>query len=82
VLWSARTGAPWRDLPASFGHWNAGFKRLRRWASRGVFARLFKARRGDPDCAYVIADGTISRVHQKATGANVWPARLQALFAV
>ena len=22
VLWIARTGSPWRDLPPSFGHWN------------------------------------------------------------
>ncbi|WP_048884136.1 transposase, partial [Komagataeibacter intermedius] len=22
VLWIARTGSPWRDLPTYFGHWN------------------------------------------------------------
>lgn len=70
VLWIARTGAPWRDLPASFGNWNSVFQRFRRWARKGVFARMFTALRGDPDFEYVIADGTISRVHQKATGAK------------
>ena len=24
VLYLARTGTPWRDLPADFGHWDAG----------------------------------------------------------
>jgi transposase len=23
VLWIARTGSPWRDLPPSFGNWNS-----------------------------------------------------------
>ncbi len=70
VLWIARTGAPWRDPPALSGNWNAVFKRFRRWTTRGVFERMFKALRGDPDFEYVIADGTISRVHQKGTGAR------------
>jgi transposase len=29
VLWIARTGSPWRDLPPSFGHWNSTFTRFR-----------------------------------------------------
>jgi len=37
VLWTARTGAPWRDLPAEFGKWNSVFKRFRYWVKRDVF---------------------------------------------
>src|SRR4029453_2701798 len=31
VLWIARTGSPWRDLPPLFGHWNNVFTRFRDW---------------------------------------------------
>jgi hypothetical protein len=39
---------------------------------------MFKALREDPDFEYVIADGTIVRVHQKATGAAKRMARPSA----
>jgi len=70
VLWKVRVGAPWRDLPAGFGEWNSVFRRFRRWATGGVFERIFQALSGDPDFEYVIADGTIVHVHQKASGAK------------
>lgn len=39
VFWVARTGAPWRDLPADFGNWNTVYRRFRDWARAGVFDR-------------------------------------------
>ena len=70
VLWKVRTGAPWPDLPPCFGKWNSQFRRFRPWTSSGVFQRLFEALRGDPDLEYVLIDGTIVPVHQKAAGAK------------
>ena len=70
VLWIARVGAPWRDLPEVFGKWNSVFQRFRRWAVRGVFARVFQLLSGDPDFEYALIDGTIIRVHQHGTGAK------------
>ena len=42
VSWLARTGSPWRDLPAEFGNWNSVFQRYRRWIKGGVFTKSFK----------------------------------------
>jgi transposase len=73
VLWIARVGAPWRDLPEMFGNWNSTFKRFRRWVEKGVFARLFRVLSGDPDFEYALVDGTLIRVHQHGTGAKGGP---------
>jgi transposase len=70
VLWRVRTGAPWRDLPSGFGAWNSIFRRFRRWAMAGVFERIFRALSGEPDFEYLLIDGTIVSVHQKASGAK------------
>jgi transposase len=70
VLWIVRVGAPWRDLPKSFGNWNSVFQRFRRWAKSDVFDKIFEAFSEDSDFEYVIVDGTIVRVHQHGTGAK------------
>lgn len=70
VFWRVRTGAPWRDLPSTFGNWNSVFQRFRRWARKGVFERLFNELSEEPDLEYALIDGTIVSVHQKASGAK------------
>ena len=35
ILYRARTGTPWRDLPAEFGDWNAVYQRAKRRAKPG-----------------------------------------------
>ena len=70
VLWIARTGAPWRDLPPEFGNWNSQFQRFRRWAKNGVWQSLFKELSVDGDYEYLLIDSTIVRAHQHAAGAK------------
>ena len=36
VLYLARTGTPWRDLPEAFGRWDAVYNRFRRWERRDI----------------------------------------------
>ena len=70
VLWIARTGSPWRDLPPELGSWNTVFQRFRYWAERDVFKQMFDALSGDPDLEYAMIDGTIVHVHRHAHGAK------------
>ena len=70
VLWIARTGSPWRDLPATFGHWNTVFKRYRDWVKADIFKRLFDAVSDEPDMEYAMVDATIVRVHCHEQGAK------------
>jgi len=70
VLWVARTGSPWRDLPEFFGKWNTAFKRFREWVKRDVFKRIFDALSEDPDMEYAMIDGTIVKVHRHGQGAK------------
>lgn len=67
VLWIARTGAPWRDLPERFGEWNSVFQRFNRWCKRGVWEVLLNAWK-DPDLECLMLDSTIIRAHQHAAG--------------
>ncbi len=68
VLWLARTGSPWRDLPDRFGNWNSVFVRFSRWSKDAVWDRLFAAMADDPDFEYIMVDSTIVRAHQHAAG--------------
>jgi len=70
VLWIARTGAHWRELPQEFGKWNSVFQRYNRWSAKGVWESLFKALADDPDFEFVMMDATIIRAHQHSAGAK------------
>src|SRR3954469_18633875 len=43
IAWRFRTGAPWRDIPERFGHWNSIYQRFSDWSTDGTWARLLAA---------------------------------------
>jgi transposase len=73
LLYIARTGVPWRDLPGDFGRWEAVYNRFRRWIASGSLRRLFEALTANPafgEVRRVLIDSTIIRAHQHAAGAR------------
>ena len=69
VLFVAKTGIPWRDLPERFGKWNTAWRRFDRWSRKGVWRAVFEALQ-DPDLEWLILDSTIIRAHPSAAGAK------------
>src|SRR5262245_28986837 len=71
LLYVARTGVPWRDLPGDFGAWDAVYNRFRRRVCSGSLARLFEALTERPEFGEVrrvLIDSTIVRAHLHAAG--------------
>ena len=36
MVWIARSGAPWRDLPERYGPWETVYSRFRKWIEDGA----------------------------------------------
>jgi transposase len=68
VVYRAKTGIPWRDLPERFGSWKSNYNRFRNWAMKDVWAQVFRELRVDVDETASIVDGSVIRAHQDASG--------------
>ena len=70
IFWIARTGAPWRDLPAELGRWNSVHRQFRRWTVSGIWDVMLEALAdgGGPADALQMIDSTIVRAHYCAAG--------------
>ena len=68
VLFRAKTGMPWRDLPERFGPWKSVYNRFANWAKKGHWELIFKALQLEVDDVGSIVDGSVVRAHQDASG--------------
>src|SRR5437588_3316743 len=65
IFWVLRSGAPWRDLPLSFGPRTTCYNRFVRWRRAGVWDRIMDALSAGHDAAVQMIDTSIVRVHQR-----------------
>lgn len=70
LLWMARSGGRWRDLPARLGDYRAVKRRYYRWIEREALDGMLTALAAEPDLEWLLLDSTIVRAHQHAAGAR------------
>jgi transposase len=72
IVWIARTGSPWRDLPERFGKWNTVWRRFARWRDAGGLKGILEAlvASGAGDGTIQMIDSTVIRAHQHSAGAK------------
>jgi transposase len=78
IRWRQRVGAPWRDVPERYGHWQSVYQLFRRWQRERVWVLLWALLQSFADAAGLICwrvsvDSTINRAHQHASGARHQP---------
>jgi transposase len=76
MLFKARTGIAWRDLPERYGPWKTVYNRFWRWSRNGTLTLLVRRVKVISEAvseldAEVAVDSSIVRAHQHAAGARV-----------
>lgn len=70
LIWMAKSGARWRDLPDRFGNFETVKKRYYRWVAAGVLERLFEALAAEADLEWVSVDSTTVKAQALAATAR------------
>lgn len=70
VLYLARTGIPWRDMPTCFGEWDAVYQRFRRWQKRGTWEAVWRdlQQPAAEAAKRIFIDSSVIRAHQHSAG--------------
>ena len=43
ILWVARTGFSWREMPEEYGKWETAYRRHESWLEKGLWRRILRA---------------------------------------
>ncbi len=70
VLWIARSGAPWRDLPERYGAWQTVYSRFRKWIEDGILDNIFRVLSLEAELTELSIDASIVQAHQHSAGAK------------
>ena len=70
IVWIARSGAPWRDLPERYGAWQTVYSRFRKWIDDGIIDNIFRVLSLDAELTELSIDASIVQAHQHSAGAK------------
>ena len=70
ILWIARSGSAWRDLPERYGSWKTVYSRFCKWRDDGTLQTIFNTLCKDADYENLNIDSTMIKAHQHSAGAK------------
>ena len=70
MVWMARSGAPWRDLPERYGPWKTVYSRFRKWIEDGILDNIFRVLSLEAELEELFLDASIVQAHQHSAGAK------------
>jgi transposase len=68
IFWVLRSGAPWRDLPETYGPRTTCYKRFARWRRAGVWDQIMDTLAAGHDAAVQMVDTSVGRGGRRMFG--------------
>lgn len=70
ILWLARSGAAWADIPECYGPHQTVNSRFCKWRDDSTLLRIFRALNEDADFENLSIDSTSVKTHHQSAGAK------------
>ena len=70
ILWLARSGAAWADIPERYGPNQTVYSRFCKWRDNGTLLRIFRELNEDADFENISIDSTSIKAHPQSADAK------------